>query len=103
MPDIEKIRREGIRWNLLNCLQKARPYTTSEVFLVSVMRTLWPDVTPMEVRRELDYLASRELVEINKTPHGAWFADITRHGTDIAEYTVDVSAGIDRPLKLWDH
>lgn len=103
MPDIERIRREGMRWNILNTLNKARPYTTSETFVLSVMRSLYPDATAMEIRRELDYLADRELVELNKTPHGAWYADITRCGVDVAEYTVEVSAGIDRPLKLWDN
>ncbi len=103
MPDLEKIRREGLRWQLLNTLNKARPYTTAEAFLLDVLRAIYPDVTAHEARRELDYLADRELVELNKTPHGAWFVDITRHGVDIAEYTVELSAGIARPLKLWDN
>ena len=34
----EKARREGMRWHLVNTLHKARPYTTSEVFLLDVMR-----------------------------------------------------------------
>ena len=103
MADIEKIRREGMRWQILNCLNKARPYTTSEVFIVDLLRALYPDVTPHEARREMEYLADRRLVELNKTPHGAWYADITREGVDVAEYTVELSAGIARPLKLWDN
>lgn len=103
MPDLDRIRREGMRWQILNILNKARPYTTAENFIVDVLRALYPDVTPHETRREMEYLADRKLIEINKQPHGAWYADITREGVDVAEYTVDLSAGIARPLKLWDN
>lgn len=102
MPDLARIRREGMRWNLINTLNKARPYTVAETFMVDVMRSIYPDATPHEVRRELDYLADRELVELNKSPAGAWFADLTRHGVDLAEYTVDCDPGIARPVKHWD-
>ena len=34
---MEKARREGMRWHLLNTLHKAMPYTTSEQFLRDVM------------------------------------------------------------------
>lgn len=103
MPDLLRIRREGFRWQILNTLNKARPYTTAETFIADVLRAIYPDATAHEVRRELDYLADRALIELNKAPHGAWFADITRHGVDVAEYTVECSAGINRPLKLWDN
>lgn len=102
MPDLHRIRREGMRWHLLNTLYKARPYTTSETFLADVMRSLHQDVTAHEIRAELEYLADRSLVELTKRPYGAWFADITRQGVDMAEYTSECSAGIDRPLKLWE-
>ncbi len=31
---IAKQRREGMRWNIINTLNKARPHTTSETFLL---------------------------------------------------------------------
>lgn len=99
--DHPKVRRESMRWNLINTLDKMRPHTSSEVWLRSVMADIYPGATTLEVRRELDYLAGRELVELNKTPSGAWYADLTRHGVDIAEYTIDCEAGIARPLKYW--
>lgn len=101
MADVAKIRRESMRWYLINTLDKARPHTTSEQFLLDVMRAIYPDATGLEVRRELDYLADRKLVDLNKTPAGAWFADLTRYGVDIAEYTIDCAAGIARPVKYW--
>lgn len=101
MLDLVKARREGMRWNLINCLDKARPHTTSEIFLLDVMRAIYPDATAVEVRRELDYLADRKLVELVKEPSGHWFADLTRVGVDIAEYTVECGPGIARPVKYW--
>lgn len=99
--DIAKARRESMRWNILNTLNQARPYATTEAFLISVVQAIYPDATPLELRRELDYLADRELVALDKAPSGAWSADLTRYGIDVAEYTVDVEPGIARPVKYW--
>lgn len=99
---IKQARTGGIRWQLINLLNKARPHTSSEQFLLDVMRQLYPDITLLELRRELDYLSDRKLVEICKQPVGIWYADLTRHGVDIAEYTVDCEAGITRPEKYWE-
>ncbi len=101
MSDMAKIRREGMRWNLINTLNKFRPYTTPEQRITEVMQAIYPDTTMMEVRRELDYLAERELLSLDKQPSGTWFADLTRAGIDIAEYTVDCAPGIARPVKYW--
>jgi hypothetical protein len=101
MTDLVKIRRESMRWNLINTLDKARPHTSNEQFLLEVMRAIYPDATALEVRRELDYLSDRQLVELRKEPSGTWFADLTRCGVDIAEYTIDCEPGIARPLKYW--
>ena len=101
MTDVAKVRRESMRWNLIATLNKARPYSTTEQFLLDVMRAIYPDATPLEVRRELDYLADRQLVSLDKQPSGTWFADLTRYGVDIAEYTVECHPGIARPVKYW--
>ena len=60
-----------------------------------------PDASPIEVRRELDYLGDRKLVELRKDPAGPWWGGLTRYGTDLAEYTVDCDPGIARPKKYW--
>jgi hypothetical protein len=101
MTDIAKARREGMRWNIIVTLNKARPYTTSEAFLLDVMRAIYPDATALEIRRELDYLSDRQLVDLKKEPSGTWFADLTRIGVDVAEYTVECDPGIARPEKYW--
>ncbi|MNW20815.1 hypothetical protein D3C71_2213900 [compost metagenome] len=61
----------------------------------------YPNATELELRRELDYLADRELVKLTKEPSGRWFATLTRYGTDVVEYTVDCEPGIARPSKYW--
>ncbi len=99
---MQKARTEGIRWQMISILNKARPHTTSEQFLIDVLRQLYPDITGIELRRELDYLADRKLVDIVKQPIGLWFADLTRLGVDIAEYTIDCQPGIARPEKYWE-
>ncbi len=101
MVDVAKVRREGLRWNMIVVLNKARPITTNEGFMLDVMRAIYPDATALEIRRELDYLADRKLVDLVKDPSGTWFADLTRLGVDIAEYTVECNAGIGRPIKYW--
>ena len=98
----EKARREGMRWHLINTLNKARPYTSSETFLLDVMRGIYPDVTALELRQQLEYLQDRKLLDLTKQPSGMWFADLNRLGVDIAEYTIDCQAGIARPEKYWE-
>ena len=98
----EKARREGMRWHLINTLNKARPYTTSEVFLLDVMRGIYPNATALELRQQLEYLQDRKLVDLTKQPSGMWFADLNRLGVDIAEYTIVCQPGIARPEKYWE-
>ncbi|MCZ3076839.1 hypothetical protein V8942_11925 [Acinetobacter baumannii] len=100
--DMQKIRREGMRWHLLNALDKARPLGALDTLLLDVMRALYPDTTPQELHVQLDYLEERKLVEIKKNPDGHWHAKLDRLGIDIVEYTIDCQAGITRPEKYWN-
>ena len=84
-----KSRRESLRWLILLTLNNARPVGAYEGPVLAVAQSEYPDATPLEIRRELDYLADRCLVTLDKQPSGKWFADLTRYGTDIAEYTID--------------
>ncbi len=101
MIDHAKVRRESMRWNILLILNNARPVGAYEELVLATAQGIYPDATALELRRELDYLADRELVDLKKEPGGRWFADLTRHGTDVAEYTVDCDPGIARPQKYW--
>lgn len=101
MTDVQRIRRESIRWLILLTLNNARPVGAFEGPVLSVAQSEYPDATPLEIRRELDYLHGRKLVELSKHPAGRWFAELTRYGVDIAEYTIDCEPGIARPQKYW--
>lgn len=100
-PDMTKVRRESLRWLILLTLNNARPLGAFEEVVLAVAQSVYPDATALEVRRELDYLNDRMLVTLDKQPSGRWHAELTRHGVDIAEYTVDCQPGIARPVKYW--
>ncbi len=100
-PDLAKVRRESLRWLILLTLNNARPIGAFEEVVLTVAQSVHPDATALEVRRELDYLHDRDLVTLDKQPSGRWHAELTRHGVDIAEYTVDCQPGIARPVKYW--
>ncbi|WP_027670076.1 hypothetical protein [Rheinheimera baltica] len=99
--DTAKIRRESLRWLVLLTLNNARPIGAYEGPILSVAQSEYPDATALELRREMDYLFDRKLIDLKKEPSGRWFADLTRYGTDIAEYTIDCAPGIARPAKYW--
>lgn len=99
--DHARVRREALRWLIVLTLNHARPIGAYEGLVLSVAQSEYPDATPLELRRELDYLSDRELVKLVKEPSGRWHADLTRYGVDVAEYTVDCEPGIARPAKYW--
>jgi hypothetical protein len=99
--DVAKVRRENLRWLVLLTLNNARPIGAGEGPILAVAQSEYPDATPLELRRELDYLGDRSLVILDKSPNGRWHAELTRHGVDIAEYTVECEPGIARPVKYW--
>jgi len=101
MIDQEKVRRETMRWTVILTLLNASPMGAFEELVLATVQGMFPDATALEVRRVLDYLSDRDLVKLDKQPSGRWFADLTRYGTDIAEYTVDCDPGIARPTKYW--
>ena len=49
---------------------------------------------------ELHYLRERDLCHVETDPLGYVTASLTRHGVDVAEYTVAVEPGIARPAKV---
>ncbi len=100
-PDLNRVRREALRWLILLTLNNARPIGAFEGLVLSVAQSEYPDATALELRRELDYLHERDLVKLDKQPSGKWHADLTRYGVDVSEYTIDCEPGIARPLKYW--
>lgn len=101
LPDIAKVRRESLRWLILLTLNNARPMGAQESPILAVAQSVYPDATPLELRRELNYLHDRDLVALMRSPSGPWHAELTRFGVDLAEYTIPCEPGIARPEKYW--
>jgi hypothetical protein len=101
MIDQIKARREHLRWLILLTLNNARPIGAYEGPILAVAQSEYPDASMLEMRRELDYLGDRDLIEVERKPDGRWHAELTRHGVDIAEYTIACEPGIARPEKYW--
>lgn len=100
--DHAKARREGMRWTVLLTLNHARPIGAHESLILQTIQGVYVDATPAELRRELDYLSSHGLIDLEKQPAGFWRAGLSHQGVDVAEYTVEVPAGIARPPKYWE-
>lgn len=99
--DIEKAKREQLRWLILETLNAARPIGANEGLILQTVNDVQGAVTALELRRELDYLADRSLVEITGKDSPVWHAELNRYGVDVVEYTVECDAGIARPKKYW--
>ncbi|MCX5909960.1 MAG: hypothetical protein NTY64_22990 [Deltaproteobacteria bacterium] len=98
--DLDRARREEMRWLILRALYAAQPMGTSENIILNAIDPCIPDATVTEIRKELDYLVERDLATIVDKRHFRWFAKINRNGIDVIEYTVECHAGIARP-KEW--
>jgi len=100
--DLEKARREELRWLILRALYAARPIGTTETIIKNAIEPVMLDITLIEIRRELDYLADRDLLAVVRPPCApVWSAKINRMGVDLVEYTVPCDPGIARPEKWW--
>lgn len=99
--DLEKAQREQVRWRILKVLDAGRPLPVSEVIVLQVMQDAALHLTPHGLRRELDYLEVRKLVNIDGRQSPVWSAELTRFGVDVVEYTVDCLPGIARPAKWY--
>lgn len=99
--DFQKGRRETLRWYLLLTLHAGSYIGCGEPIILSTLSSIVVGVTQVEIRRELDYLAHRDLVEITGQDTPCWVAKLTRVGTDLVEYTVPCEPGIARPAKYW--
>ncbi|MBS0457453.1 MAG: hypothetical protein JSS44_09020 [Proteobacteria bacterium] len=97
--DLQKRRREHIRWLVLRALDNARPIGFPENPLLEIVRAFYEDASRHELRRELDYLEDRGLIAIAERHTGHWRAELQRHGVDIVEYAIECEPGIARPPK----
>ena len=99
--DMDKIRRESIRWHIMVAVNSGRPEAVAETLVLSAIQSIPIECTARELRRELDYLFDRKLVALQRLEGAAWLAELTRHGVDFVEYTIGAEPGIARQKKYW--
>lgn len=94
---LDRFQREEARWLTLRALHMACPGPLSDN---NILRGLVAAALPASltsVRRDLDYLASKSLIELVTKKQSMWVAKLTAYGTDVVEYAKDAPAGIARP------
>jgi len=99
--DLEKAQREESRWRILRALDAGRPLPVSETVLFRVLSDSSLPITPQQLRRELSYLAEKDLVTLKDEDQPTWGASLSAYGIDVVEYSVRAPAGINRPDKWW--
>lgn len=99
--DIEKAQREETRWRILRALDAGRPLAVSETVIYRALADASLPISPSVLRRELDYLRDKALIDLTGEDGPVWAAALTGHGVDVVEYTVAAPAGIARPKKWW--
>lgn len=99
--DLERAQREELRWRILKTLDAGRPLPVAETIILRTLQDIQLPATPHGLRRELDYLAGRDLVSIEGQDGPVWTAELTRTGVDLVEYTIPCEPGIARPKKWY--
>lgn len=99
--DFERARRESIRWHILVAANFGAPQPVAETLILSAIQSIPVECTALELRKQLDYLEDRKLVILKRHEAAPWTAELTRHGVDFVEYTIDAEPGIARPKKYW--
>lgn len=97
--DIVRAQREETRWRILRCLDAGRPVAVAETVIYRALHDAALNLTPATLRRELDYLRDKGLVQVHNEDAPVWAAELTHLGVDVVEYTVDAPPGIGRPKK----
>lgn len=91
------VRHEQLRWVSLQQLDVARPEAMTDEALLGLARSVYPDASSRELRRELDYLEDHGLLRIERRSD-FWHLKLTWQGVDVVEYTSECPAGIGRPF-----
>ncbi|WP_339860414.1 cytoplasmic protein [Thalassospira alkalitolerans] len=99
--DLEKAQREETRWRILRVLDAGRPMAVSETVVFRALGDASLPISPNVLRRELDYLRDKKLINIAGEDGPVWSAELTGNGVDVVEYTVASPPGIARPQKWW--
>ena len=90
----------GIRWAILRTCRVGGHTGATDRMIREVIAAEYLLSDMKLVRDELDYLKTRNLVEITVSEVGPWRVKLTRYGYDIADYQIECEAGIARPPRI---
>lgn len=102
---LDQARRELLRWQILHILNYCREACTNEQQILLVLGDEIADCTLWELRQEISYLGSKELIDIERkdTSVGKVLcAKISAAGIDFVEHNSLNVVGISRPAKYWN-
>lgn len=91
--------REEARWVILRTCDAARPTAARENQIARILGELGLGMTERELRRELSYLAEKQLLTIPNLKAKVWHGALTAYGIDVVEFAKEAPPGIDRPAE----
>jgi hypothetical protein len=74
-----------MRWLVLLTLQPVGESGAYEQLVLALIQSAYPDATVPELRRQLTYLAKRQLINIHKEKGDLWIAYLTCYGAEKIE------------------
>lgn len=98
---IERARRENLRWRVLECVHAARVGDPDGGVMESVLHralNIAPaQITRTELRMALDWLRDNELISLDVSNAGNWYAELRPLGHNCIEYPEECPRGISPP------
>jgi hypothetical protein len=98
--DIERRQREEARWRILRVLDAGGPHPVVDTLIWRTLTEVKLPVSMRDVRRELDFLSSLELVHLSDQDTQEWLAKLTGKGMQVVEYYIPAPPGINRPPRM---
>lgn len=90
----------GVRWSILRTIHVGGYLGATEVMMREVVNVEYLGVTRDFIRTQLDYLAKRKLIALERSELHPWRATLSRYGHDVVEYQVDCEPGVSRPPRI---
>ena len=95
--NLKRHQRQHARWRILKTLDSGRPYKVVESLMHRVIADSHLPSDREDLRRELDYLSDKGLLDLDRSNRDEWAAELTAKGVDVVEYSIDAPPGIARP------
>lgn len=95
--NLERARVAMTRYRILAILDVSRPYPVGETVLANVLSDVDLQATQSDIRRAMQYLADKKLIELNAPRDRHWEARLLPDGVDYVEGHRADDPGILRP------